>query len=134
LKGLLDVKTVEYLMKTDKIEKSEAIPDHDCKKITLSCGITFIFKPRSKYHNFMREVSFYRLNRICRLPFVTPTVWREIHGMKGSAQIWVNKLAKGDDQLPNDALIPTNGERVSPMVSSQVRWITVSMLKSDLQI
>ena|GEM_PF-2926689 len=86
-----------------------AVPLTSPKKITLSCGLTCVWKPKSHdgfWGSYKSEIACYQLDQLLGLNMVPLTVEREIDGKKGSLQLWVSDLSLPDKnhQLNNDAL------------------------------
>jgi hypothetical protein len=58
----------------------------------------------------------------------------EVKAKLGCHTAYVEQTQLTSRTMNGRPLIPTNGERVGPKSSSQVSWITVSILKPDLQV
>ena len=90
--------TIANLMKTSEVVSSETISSClTCpEKITLSCGLTGVWKPeRSNDWSGMcheTEIVAYQVNKLLGLNIVPLTVEREINGVVGSLQLWVNNI------------------------------------------
>jgi hypothetical protein len=120
--------TIANLMKTSEVVSSETISSClTCpEKITLSCGLTGVWKPDRSNDWFAwcheTEIAAYQVNKLLGLNIVPLTVEREINGVVGSLQLWVNniydKCDEGGQHLIDKAkffcaLIGRNDGRVS---------------------
>src|SRR5205823_3874721 len=92
-----DKEAIANLMRTSEVVSSRTIyyssdmtvPLTSPKKITLSCGLTGVWKPESHdgfWGSYKSEIACYQLDQLLGLNMVPLTVEREIDGKKGSLQ------------------------------------------------
>ena len=103
--GTYSEDTIANLMRTSEVISSETIPSDvgytRPQKITLSCGLTGVWKTESQNvfsFRYQSEIAAYQVDKLLGLKMVPLTVDREINGDKGSLQIWVNNIQEESNE------------------------------------
>lgn len=108
-----EVIEIEHMQKALKDRGKKIEFDGSVFLVTLSGGVKAVFKslPLDDQGDAMAEVAAYKASLYLGFPYVPPTILRQVEGMKGSLQLFVD--------TPIDLLVPDEYQKFLKGISAE---------------